>query len=151
MDLALLVYLISVVTNLGDYLNISLVVVSVFLVASLIAIGVLGDVSYLSESRRLSMLESRKVAIKYATRSVIAIIVIGLISAFVPSEKTMYVMVGAYAAQKVYESPASEKIAEKTLKVIESKLDSYINEASDTIEKGVSKETPASPSPSPEV
>ena len=133
--------------NLGDYLVISLVFVSIFLVASLICIVAFSDDWYLSEQKRLRMLESRKVAIKYATRSVIAIIVISSISVLVPSEKTMYVMVGAYAAQKVYESPASEKIAEKTLKVIETKLDSYINEASDTIEKGVSKETPASPSP----
>ena len=45
------------------------------------------------------------------------------ISSVIPSEKTMYMIAGAYAAQTVATSP----VASKTLELIESKIDSELN------------------------
>lgn len=47
----------------------------------------------------------------------------------IPQEKTAYMMVGAYAAQKVYENPTTERLSNKVIQSIEGKLDFYIAEA----------------------
>ena len=38
-------------------------------------------------------------------------------------------MVGAYAAQKVYDNPTTERLSNKVIQSIEGKLDFYIEEA----------------------
>ena len=46
-----------------------------------------------------------------------------------PSEKTAYTAVGAYAAQKVAENEKVQQLFGKVLKIIEQKLADYTNEA----------------------
>lgn len=53
-----------------------------------------------------------------------------VVASILPSEKTAYTMVGAYATQRVYEDPKVQQLSGKVLKVIEDKLDSYIEEVS---------------------
>lgn len=57
---------------------------------------------------------------------------IGLVSLFllifIPTEKTAYTMVGAYAAQKVAENDKVQQMSGKVLTIIEQKLDGYIDE-----------------------
>lgn len=48
---------------------------------------------------------------------------------FIPNKKTAYMMVGAYAAQKVYDNPTTERLSNKVIQSIEGKLDFYIEEA----------------------
>jgi hypothetical protein len=68
----------------------------------------------------------------------------GIISAWVviliPTEKTAYTMVGAYAAQKVAENDKVQAMSGKVLTIIEQKLDSYIEDgikaAEDKVESG---------------
>lgn len=61
-----------------------------------------------------------------------------------PTEKTAYTMVGAYAAQKVAESDKVQQMSGKVLTIIEQKLDSYIDEGIDEaktkVEKKIEKE-----------
>ena len=45
----------------------------------------------------------------------------------IPNEKTAYVMVAAYATQKIAQNPATEEIGGKVLTIINQKLDSYID------------------------
>lgn len=45
--------------------------------------------------------------------------------AAVPSEKTAYLMVGAYATQKIYESPEVQQVQTKVFSIINDKLDEY--------------------------
>jgi hypothetical protein len=59
----------------------------------------------------------------------------GLLNVMIPSQKTAYIMVGAYATQQIAEDPKVQQLGAKTLKLIESKLDEYIDEA----EKAVAK------------
>jgi hypothetical protein len=50
------------------------------------------------------------------------------IAVLIPSEKTAYIMVGAYATQQLVEAPGTQIIGKKVLTIIEQKLDSYIVE-----------------------
>lgn len=61
----------------------------------------------------------------------------GIIKTLLPTEKTAYMMVAAYATQKIYESPETAKIQEKVLTLINQKLDSFIEDKDD---KKVDKE-----------
>lgn len=71
-------------------------------------------------------------------------IVISIFSAFIlialPSEKTAYMMVGAYATQKVTENEKVQETGKKVLTLIEQKLDNYIDEGIKSAERKVSKE-----------
>ncbi len=61
------------------------------------------------------------------------IIVLITTATLLPSERTAYLMVGAYAAQRVAEDPKVQQISSKVLKAIELKIDGYIEEASKEI------------------
>lgn len=62
--------------------------------------------------------------------------VVGLVLAIaLPSEKTAYTMVGAYAAQKVAESPDTQEIAKDVIAIINSKVKAYAVEATKDLEK----------------
>jgi hypothetical protein len=54
-----------------------------------------------------------------------------LIASLLPSEKTMYVMAGAWAGQKMVESEAAGKV----MKIINLKLDEYLQEAEKELKK----------------
>jgi hypothetical protein len=68
---------------------------------------------------------------------------IGLVSLFllifIPTEKTAYTMVGAYAAQKVAENDKVQQMSGKVLTIIEQKLDGYIDEGFKEAEEKLSK------------
>lgn len=49
-----------------------------------------------------------------------------LIANAIPSEKTAYIMIAAYATQKIAQEPATEEISKKVLTIINQKLDGYI-------------------------
>lgn len=51
-----------------------------------------------------------------------------ILSCFIPGEKTMYTMVGAYAAEQVAKDPKVQQLSGKVLTIIETKLDDIINE-----------------------
>jgi hypothetical protein len=57
-----------------------------------------------------------------------------------PTEKTAYTMVGAYAAQKVAENDKVQQMSGKVLTIIEQKLDAYIDEGIKEAEDKVKKE-----------
>lgn len=58
----------------------------------------------------------------------IAILLV-LVNLAIPSQKTAWIMVGAYATQQIAADPKVQQIGGKTLKLIEAKLDEYITEA----------------------
>lgn len=117
MDLALLVYGISVLSSTG----------AVLLFLSFIAtiVAVFSAIGYFTGYYETEI-NTAKYFWKY---SVIVLSIITPILLFIPSEKTMYTMVGAYAVQKVAEDPKVQQLSAKVLKVVEDKLDSYIEES----------------------
>jgi hypothetical protein len=116
MDLALLVYGISLLHGLGAFFVIML---------SLSAITIAGNWIYWIDghgNERDAGCKAR--AWKAFWVGVIAFWFLILI----PSEKTAYTMVGAYAAQKVAENDKVQQMSGKVLTIIEQKLDNYIED-----------------------
>ena len=122
MELALLVYAISLLEGLRTFL-----VVAAF-AAGMVIIG--------SGIATLESYNDTAAAKRWFKRSVITLAVLGFISTFIPTERTAYIMVAAYATQKVAESPEVRDTGDKVLTLINSKLDQLILEANEPKKKG---------------
>ena len=135
MELALIVYLISVVSNLSGYITFFGIISIPIVIISTIVYFVIKSEFEISidkcsddekkeklKSNRESSLTSFK---KYIKISFILALLLNTFAVLLPSEKTLYIMAGAYAGQTVYES----EIGNKSLQLIEAKLDEYIEEA----------------------
>jgi hypothetical protein len=128
MDLALLVYVISLLHGIGA-----------FFFCLICACGLVGVgnfiywIDYSHDDEQEAGVKKRLwTAFWVAVASAWMLILL-------PSEKTAYTMVGAYAAQKVAESDKVQQMSGKVLTIIEQKLDGYIDdgikEAQDKLEK----------------
>lgn len=143
MTLAILVYLVALLEPLASTFSglaaIALVLSIPIGIAYVIHVFDSPSLTYLSKEEqqvRLDQWESRKQsAKKFLKYSMIVCIVSGLFSVLLPKEKTAYVMLGAYATQKVAEDPRTQEIGGKVLKMINNKLDSYVDEMSDKVTK----------------
>lgn len=114
MELALLVYAISLITSIGT-------VAGAVTVIGLIVLGI-STIHYLDyHTNKIFWLK----VVKNTTLTLVFSI---LILVLLPSEKTAYTMVGAYAAQKVAEDPKVQQLSGKVLVLLEKKLDGYIAE-----------------------
>ena len=69
-----------------------------------------------------SVLKNRGIAKKWSIRVAVMGLVFALTSALIPSEKTIYIMAGAYATEQIANSDRVQKIGSDVLEVIESKL-----------------------------
>ena len=58
----------------------------------------------------------------------------------IPSEKTAYLMVGAYATQKIAEAPKTQELGAEVLKIIELKIKHYSEETQKEMLEKVAKE-----------
>ncbi len=116
MDLALLVYGITTLGNFKAFLAVLMVVC-----IGLSFGNILGMDSWVNE-------EKKALRWKWAKRWVIILVCLGALQVVLPSQKTAYTMVGAYAAQKVSENEKVQQMSGKVLTIIEQKLDGYIEE-----------------------
>lgn len=114
MDLALLVYAISLLANLKIFLLLSII--------ACVSIAFVWVMSYVDSDRR----EQHRWAM--AKRFAAIAVAIELLNILVPSERTAYTMVGAYATQKVAEDPRVQETGEKVLKIINKRLDEILAE-----------------------
>lgn len=139
MDLALLVYGISVMGKLSALLA-GIVTFSVIAFGVSLLVRVFHIKETWHDSRDNEVYGARR---EFAVRVMkwAGGLVLGssLLLALIPSEKTAYTMVGAYAAQKVAENENVQRISGKVLAVIEQKLDTYIQEGIDKVEKDKKK------------
>lgn len=138
MELAVLVYTISLLGSLNSLLTaFMLIAIVAFVVCGMIAVinwDSSGVASYEEATREQYKMVSRTFG-KHASRAAILASVLAIVLALVPSEKTAYVMVGAYAAQKVAENPEVQRMSSKVLNIIELKLDEYIEDTTKAVEK----------------
>ena len=123
MELSLLVYLISVLGNLNPALGF-LTVVGLTL-AGFFGIGFFIARSEYAKESTLALIK------KVFTISLSVACVAAFLNIILPNEKTAYVMLGAYATQKAAEDPRTQEIGNKVLKIVNSKMDSYIEELVD--------------------
>ena len=121
MELALLVYAISLLEGLRTFL-----VVAAF-AAGMVIIG--------SGIATLESYNDTAVAKRWFKRSVISLAILGFLSTLIPTERTAYIMVAAYATQKVAESPEVRDTGDKVLTLINGKLDQLILEANEPKKK----------------
>lgn len=133
MDLALLVYVISLLHGIGA-----------FFAALIMACGAVGIGNFIYWIDSYSPSEEKVAGIrKRLWKAFWVAIVSAWVLILLPTEKTAYTMVGAYAAQKVAENDKVQQMSGKVLTIIEQKLDSYIEEgikeAEDKVEKATEK------------
>lgn len=122
MELALLVYAISLLEGLRTFL-----VVAAF-AAGMVIIG--------SGIATLESYNDTAAAKRWFKRSVISLAILGFLGTLIPTERTAYIMVAAYATQKVAESPEVRDTGDKVLTLINGKLDQLILEANEPKKKG---------------
>ena len=120
MELSLLVYLISVLGNLNPALGFLTVV------GFMISAGA-GIVFIFARSERATEATLALIKKVFAVAMTVAC-VSGLLSVLLPNEITAYIMLGAYATQKVAEDPRTQELGNKVLKIVNVKMDQYIEE-----------------------
>lgn len=146
MDLALLVYGISVVSGLPWFLSmIGLMAIGTVFGYGLYTAFQLDTITHYGIDKREKRKEElkgkvhKRAFLKVLKVCVVVFLCIALLRVIIPSEKTMYLMVGAYTAQKVAENPDVQRISGKVITVIEKKLDEYVDDATKEVEKAVNK------------
>jgi hypothetical protein len=146
MDLALLVYGISLLGGFHAFLG-------AIIVASVIAAVITGiytsthafdGAEYSWNLDREGKLKERIASVRRRMASgfkysLITLACVAFLSIFIPSEKTAYIMVGAYATQKVAENEKVQETGQKVLTIINQKLDSYVEENIKAAEKIANK------------
>lgn len=128
MDLALLVYGISVLSKLGIVLGLAIGFGAIIMIISTL-VRVFHTRETWDSQRDEQIKQGRRdasVTVMKWSGSVVLVAV--LLNVLLPSEKTAYTMVGAYAAQKVAENDKVQQMSGKVLTIIEQKLDSIIED-----------------------
>ena len=147
MDLALLVYAISLLEKFQVFFGFVIGTAACAALGTLIFTLDAGSGGYeyswnLNKDGTLkeSVLAKRAAVKKTLKWSVVVLLLASFIQILIPNEKTAYTMVGAYAAQKVVENEKVAQMSGKVLKVIEQKLDSYIDDGIEEAKKKANKE-----------
>ena len=128
MDLALLVYGISVLSKLGVVIGLAIGFGAIVMIISTL-VRVFHTRETWDSQRDEQIKQGRRdasVTVMKWSGSVVLVAV--LLNVLLPSEKTAYTMVGAYAAQKVAENDKVQQMSGKVLTIIEQKLDSIIED-----------------------
>lgn len=116
MEFAFVVYAISVIGKLNILLTV---------LAICFGIALLGHLICIADCR------VRTVAKDFKMRFAVIPIFLLSLSTFTPSERTMYLMAGAYAGQSVVQS----QLGQDVIKVLELKVKEQLNELSNKPEK----------------
>lgn len=115
MDLAILVYLISIlkpiVVTCAALMFLSIVIVCIATI----------------EARVHRNMDSKSY-IPLRRWCIAGIVISGIGLMFIPSERTAYMMVGAYTAQKIATDPTVAKLNTKIIELVERKIDEYGSE-----------------------
>lgn len=140
MDLVWLVYGISLLRGIEGML-VTAIIISGFSIFGLMIYRATegSQEDYYSEDTNAKKAEKAKWAMNHVKTTLIVFITSCVLMTLVPSEKTAYVMVGAYAAQKIAENDKVEQTGSKVLTIINQKLDQYVEEGIDAATKAAEK------------
>lgn len=140
MDLALLVYFISLLDSVGKLL--------IFVVVACIVLLIFLGLFILIECKQESWNGDRENAKREAlgkkamvwTKCTFVVFCLALFFGTVlPDQRTAYMMVAAWSAQKVAENPKTQEVGQKIMKIVDTKLDQYVEEALQNAEKKAGK------------
>lgn len=123
MEFALFVWLASVINTLSGVLLFCAILLALVVVADLINTLSHNDVY----SHKLKF-PFQKTWGKWCTAGALFL---ALLTSIIPSEKTMYAIAAAYGAQQVVQSEAAEKV----VKIVNGKLDEYLQEIEQKVKK----------------
>lgn len=124
MELYIVVYLISLLTPLNTllWLTLTFSLISIF-------VTVLQITDYNNNVYGVSNKEAKlKFHRLWRNFFLVLTIVLALFLTVLPDEKTAYTMAGAYAVQRVAETDQAKELGQKVFKVLNSKLDQYVDE-----------------------
>lgn len=148
MDLALLVYGISLLGPVSNTAGVICFVSGIILIALTIANLTTRFDSYeyswnLNKDGTLkkSVIEGRNFLKSMWKWALAVFILSGLTLMVVPKEKTAYMMVAAYSAQKIAENGTVQDMSSKVLTIVNQKLDQYVEEGIKDAEERATKAT----------
>jgi hypothetical protein len=146
MDLVWLVYGISLLSPIGTLFTVLAMCGVITMIVLLVYRGADCDQrSYYSVGANVEQAEKAKWAMGHVKTAMMVVIPSMIFLTFLPTQKTAYMMVGAYAAQKVAENGKVQETGGKVLALINQKLDDYIDEGLKEAEvkatKAIEKET----------
>jgi len=148
MDLAVLVYLIALLPNLGHSLLLVVIASATITTGFALAIAnhTFDTTEYSWNLNRDGTLKEEVVKAREKMKTLVkwslsVFLISGFFAMLLPSERTAYMMVGAYSAQKVAENPKVQEMSGKVLKIVESKLDKYVEEAEKKVVEEVEAKT----------
>ena len=126
MDLALLVYAISLLSKISAFLGITCIALALVIIGYVVHyISEHDDTGYIKDKKINWPVLSKALSSKIKFYIAALVITAGALT-LIPSEKTSYTMVAAYAAQSIANDPKVQQLSVKVLKIVEEKLDSYI-------------------------
>lgn len=129
MDLVWLVYAISLLQNIGNFFTTLVIISTCAIIAFMLYRGAECSInSWDNEKVAQQKGENGKWAMGHVKTALKVLIPCTLVLTFLPTEKTAYVMVGAYATQKVAQSGVVQETGGKVLTIINQKLDTYVQE-----------------------
>ena len=141
MDLALLVYAISLLLGIsGFWLATMIISGAATAFMAIYRASECDERSYYSDKENQARVETGVRLSRYLKYSVTLAVISSWILILLPNEKTAYTMVGAYAAQRVTENDKVQQMSGKVLTIIEQRLDGYIDQGIKEAEKKVSDE-----------
>ncbi len=120
MSLSLALYLVDVLNSLGKFFTI-------FGIIATVVAAVSGGMSGLSAVDGDSSASARSSKCFKWAGSVASVLLIT--ACLIPSTTTMYSMIGIEAAKTVLETPQAKEVTDKVLRIVNSKLDSLVKEA----------------------
>ena len=131
MELALFVYVASVLPKIGGLLI--LIICILFIYCGLKTVNALYNVSEYERKYLPHIYEKNIETLKFKWLKLPATIMVtlGILNSLIPSERTMYTALAAYAAQSVVESSTADKV----VTLINSKLDEYIKDVENNVKE----------------
>ncbi len=127
MELVWLVYGISLLENMVPLLGVICTVSGFGLIISIIYSIEMNPQRYDSKIELEWKVIKKARAKKIITRMTWALVISSVLLVVIPSKKTIYVMLGAYAAQKLSENEDVKTIGGKVYTIINSELDEYLD------------------------
>ena len=131
MELALFVYVVSVLPKIGGLLNLIFCVIAVY--CGMKTVIALFNASDYEGEYRPDIYKKNTEILKFKWLKIPATVMIcvGILSSLIPSERTMYTALAAYAAQSVVQSSTADKV----VTLINSKLDEYIKDVETSVKE----------------
>jgi hypothetical protein len=129
MTVPLIIYFVDVLSKISAALSFIFVISCIVAGCSFFVWAFNADMTQYGEDYKTKAVAAKKILKSF----IVIICIVGIVDIVIPSKKTIYLMLGGYAAESIYESPEAKVFGNKLLTIINNKLDE--------LEKSTKKET----------